>query len=118
MEGLWLLDHREMTTTFEHMQPGVWERGAECFAVLQGDNAIQTPQDEEGMGTNHSHLTREVRISARTLHQAGHQATTLPLPLKLWPAAYVLPLGTEPVSLRCSNESQPAKDRLGKGLLI
>src|SRR5262249_87919 len=118
MERLRVLDHGQLATAVEHGQPGTGGRGAEGFPVVQGDNAIQTPPDEEGVGTNALHLACEVRISARPLYQAGHQPTALPLPLELWPAAHVLPLGAEPVGLRCSNKSQPAKYRLGKGLLI
>src|SRR2546428_8687308 len=118
MERLGFLDHWKMATAVQHVQPGVWECGAECFAVVQGDDAIQTPPDEECVGAKALHLACEVRISTRPLHQAGHQAPALPLPLELRPTAYVLPLGAEAVGLGCGNQSQAAKHRPGKGLLI
>src|SRR5262245_23027342 len=68
VECLRLLDHREMATAFKHMQCGVWQRGAECFAVLQGHDAIQTPPDEAGLGTKAPHLARQVSVRTPTLH--------------------------------------------------
>ena len=61
---------------------------------------------------------REVYINTRTLYQAYHHTTALPLSLELWPPADVLPLGAKSVGLRCGNQSQPTKHRLGKRLLI
>src|SRR5262245_55445939 len=80
MERLGFLDHGQVATAVEHAQPGTWERGAEGFAVGQGDNAIQTPPDEEGVDANALHLACEVHINARPLYQASHQAAALPLP--------------------------------------
>src|SRR5262245_21699128 len=104
MECLGLLDHREMATTVNHVQAGAQQRGAEGFTVVQGDDAIQTPPDEERLSANGLHLAREVRVSARALHQARHHTTALPLSLELRPPAYVLPLGAKSVGLSCSNQ--------------
>src|SRR2546427_11760782 len=118
MERLGLLDHREMATAVKHVQPGVRQGGAECFTVVQGHDAIQTSPDQESLSANGLHLVREVCINTRTLYQAYHHTTALPLSFELWPPAYVLPLGAKSVGLRCGNQSQPAKHRLGKRLLI
>src|SRR5262245_36458632 len=108
MEGFWLFYHWQVTTALQHVQPGVRQPGTEGFAVLEGDNAVQTPPDEEGIGVNGPHLTHQLCISTRTLDQVGHQAAALPLPLKLWSPTHVLPLSAKPVGLRRGNQAQAA----------
>ena len=101
-------NHGQMATALKHMQPGTGEHGAERCAMLQRDNAIQATPDEQGLNVDVLYLARQLRISARSLDQAGHQAATLPLPFKLRPAADVLPFRAKTVSLGCGNQSQAA----------
>jgi hypothetical protein len=118
MKSLGLFDHRQVAAAVDHVQFGVWQRGAENFAVLQRNNAIQASPDEQRFGTESLYLVRQLWIAAWTLHQVGHQPATLPLPLELRPPADVLPFGAETIGLCGGDQSQSTKYGLRKGLFI